>query len=95
MCDMVEVLWADRARRLCETKEELRKAIGAEPVKDKRYKAWNDGDCLCPCDMKATAESAGFVLRKIGVMEYLMTAKCATQNDGSVGPDASLSAAVD
>lgn len=80
MCNMVEVFRADGKKRLCETKAELREAIGAEPAKSKQYKTWDDGDCLCPCDMKATAKAAGFVLRKTGGMEYLMTEKHATPN---------------
>lgn len=78
MCNMVEVFRADGKKRFCETKAELREAIGAEPTKNKQYKKWDDGDCLCPCDIKATAKAAGFVLRKTGGMEYLMTEKHAT-----------------
>ncbi len=80
MCNMVEVFRADGKKRFCETKAELREAIGAEPVKNKQYKTWDDGDCLCPCDMKATAKAAGFVLHKTGGMEYLMTEKHETPN---------------
>ncbi len=80
MCNMVEVFRADGKKRFCETKAELRDAIGSEPMKSKQYKTWDDGDCLCPCDMKATAKAAGFVLRNTGGMEYLMTAKHATPN---------------
>lgn len=77
---MVEVFRADGKKRLCETKAELREAIGAEPMMSNRYKTFEDGDCLCPCDMKATAKVAGFVLHKTGGMDYLMTEKHETPN---------------
>ncbi len=80
MCNIVEVFRADSKKRFCETKAELREAIGSEPMKSKQYKTWDDGDCLCPCDMKATAKAAGFVLRTTGGMEYMMTVKHATPN---------------
>ena len=80
MCNMVEVFRADGKKLFCETKAELREAIGAEPVKNKHYKTWDDSDCLCPCDMKATAKVAGFGLHQAGGMEYLMTAKYETPN---------------
>lgn len=81
MCTMVEVFGAGGQRTWCETKAELRDAIGAEPAMDKRYKTWADGACLCACDMMATAKAAGFGLHRSGDMQYLMTAKYETPNE--------------
>ncbi len=80
MCDMIEVFRADGRRMFCETKAELREAIGAEPTMEKDYATWNDGDCLCPCNLHETANAAGFELLHGEQMDYLMTEKYVTPN---------------
>jgi len=47
----------------CSTKAELRNAIGIEPERRKKdYKTFEDGDCLCPCDLEKTAKRANMTL---------------------------------
>lgn len=47
----------------CSTKAELRDAIGVEPERRKKdYKIFEDGDCLCPCDLEKTAKMANMKL---------------------------------
>jgi hypothetical protein len=42
----------------CDTKAQLRDALGIEPIKSSIHKIFDDGDCLCPCDLEATAKKA-------------------------------------
>ncbi|OGO33093.1 MAG: hypothetical protein A2Z03_02175 [Chloroflexi bacterium RBG_16_56_8] len=47
----------------CGTKAALRSAIGIEPERRKKdYKTFEDGDCLCPCDLEKTANLANMTL---------------------------------
>lgn len=43
-----------------DTKRGLADVLGIEPVQIGEYTKWDDGDCLCPCDIEKTAEAAGY-----------------------------------
>ena len=57
MCVVVKVNGVE-----CETKAELRNALGVEPITREGYQRFEDGDCLCPCNLGATAKLANMTL---------------------------------
>jgi hypothetical protein len=62
MCVEVVIRRRDGSVTVASRKEELRDALGVDPVVDGIEYAgweWNDDECLCPCDIEATAKEAG------------------------------------
>jgi len=92
MCEIVEVYRADGKRILCENKRELWDALGVEPIRLPTHQVWCEYDCLCPCDMKATAKAAGYALHRSHGGDYLMAVKYESPNAALSGAEPALSA---
>lgn len=58
---------------LATTRAELESALGGPAVQDDRYTRWEGGDCLCGCDMEATAAKFGARLSSGAEHDYLIS----------------------
>lgn len=55
------------------TRAELETALGGPAVQDHRYQKWESHDCLCGCDMEATAAKFGARLSSGVEHDYLIS----------------------
>ena len=62
MCGVIYFPQVDGAHRRISRLSEVKSVMGVSPVIDEGYPSLPDDCCLCPCDIEATAEAAGYIV---------------------------------